>query len=148
MFRPKSLRQRQMLFLIAPIAVLLLGIGLAGFCYARALLFAQWREATILKLQTSAHQVDMRLGDVETWLLIYKEAVEERYPALLQHQILEKLKTVQRVDLLPYHDSAMGKYNRMNLPFCNLSSPAEAAGRGLDVADRLASYGLTVQIGG
>lgn len=97
MFRPKSLRQRQILFLIVPVAVLLLGIGLAGFFYARMFMFDQWREASILKLQRAAHQVDMHFGQVKNWLLMYRDAVEQGYPTFVQRWILEKLRTVEGV---------------------------------------------------
>jgi phosphoserine phosphatase RsbU/P len=97
MFRPKSLRQRQLFFLILPVALLLLTVGLAGFFYARTLLFDQWREASILKLQRAAHQVDMQFAQIKNWLLMYRDAVEQGYPLYVQRQVLEKLRTVQGV---------------------------------------------------
>lgn len=97
MFRPKSLRQRLVFYLFVPVAVLLLSIGLAGFFYARALLLAEWREATILKLQRAAHQVDMRLGRYKGWLQIYRDAVEQGYPVLVQRWIAEKLRATEGV---------------------------------------------------
>jgi phosphoserine phosphatase RsbU/P len=97
MFRPKSLRQRLVLFLLIPVAVLLLGIGLAGFFYARTLLLAEWREASILKLQRAAHQVDMRFGEIKGWLLMYRDAVEQGHPAFVQRWIIDKLRAVEGV---------------------------------------------------
>ena len=97
MFRPKTLRQRQLLFLIAPVAVLLLIIGLAGFFYARTLLLDQWREAAILKLQRAAHHVDMHFSQIKNWLYMYRDAVEQNYPPLVQRWILERLRAVDGV---------------------------------------------------
>ncbi len=97
MFRPKSLRQRLVLFLLAPVAVLLLSIGLAGFFYARTLLLAEWREASILKLQRAAHQVDMHFGQIKGWLLMYRDAVEQGHPAFVQGWIMERLRAVEGV---------------------------------------------------
>lgn len=97
MFRPKTLRQRQLLFLIAPVAVLLLIIGLAGFFYARTLLLDQWREAAILKLQRAAHHVDMHFSQIKNWLYMYRDAVEQNYPPFVQRWILERLRAVDGV---------------------------------------------------
>ena len=60
MFRPRSLQQRFTWFMIVPVTLLLIGMGIAGFLYARDLLLDQWREAAILKLQRAAHEADMR----------------------------------------------------------------------------------------
>ncbi|HBZ54550.1 MAG TPA: hypothetical protein DEO88_04015, partial [Syntrophobacteraceae bacterium] len=97
LFRPRSLRQRLVLFLLTPVAALLLGIGLASFFYARTLLLAEWREASILKLQRAAHQVDMHFSEIKNWLLMYRDAVEQRYPAFVQRWIIEKLRAIDGV---------------------------------------------------
>lgn len=60
-FSPRSLNQRLSWYLILPVAVLLIILGVAGFFYARNQLLTQWREASLLKLQRAAHQVDMKL---------------------------------------------------------------------------------------
>ena len=62
MIQPKSLQQRHSIFLILPVALLMVFIGFAGFFYARNLLLSQWQEAAVLKLQRAAHQVDMQLA--------------------------------------------------------------------------------------
>ena len=49
MIRPKSLQQRLSLFLILPLALLLIGMGIAGFIYARDALLSQWQEAAVLR---------------------------------------------------------------------------------------------------
>jgi hypothetical protein len=60
MIQPKSLQQRQSIFLILPVALLMVFIGFAGFFYARNLLLSQWQEAAVLKLQRAAHQADIQ----------------------------------------------------------------------------------------
>ena len=50
MIRPKSLQQRLSLFMILPVALLLVGMGIASFIYARDALLSQWQEAAVLKL--------------------------------------------------------------------------------------------------
>lgn len=53
MTKPKSLQQCLVLFLLLPVAMLLFGMGVYGFIYARNSLLTQWKEAAILKLQRS-----------------------------------------------------------------------------------------------
>ena len=76
MIQPKSLQQRLSLFLILPVALLLILMGIAGFIYARNLLLSQWREASVLKLQRAAHQVDMRLERVKDWIRGFNQTPE------------------------------------------------------------------------
>jgi hypothetical protein len=73
MLKIRSLQQRLVLFLLLPVAMLLLGMGIVGFIYARNTLLTQWREAAILKLQRAAHDVDMRLSRPKEWLQMYND---------------------------------------------------------------------------
>ena len=70
-FQPRSLRQRLVLFVLLPVAVLLFLMGLVGFVFARNSLLTQWQEAAVLKLQRAAHRVDMRLVAPKEWLGIF-----------------------------------------------------------------------------
>ena len=67
MITPKTLQQRLSLYLLLPVALLLIVMGFAGYIYARNILLSQWREASVLKLQRAAHQVDMRLMRACPW---------------------------------------------------------------------------------
>ncbi|MCF8041856.1 MAG: HAMP domain-containing protein [Desulfarculaceae bacterium] len=60
-----SLRQRLMVLLLLPVALLLLGLGAAGFYYARGSLLDQWSNSAVLSLARAAHGVDMRLEQPE-----------------------------------------------------------------------------------
>jgi len=60
-----SLRQRLMVLLLLPVALLLLGLGAVGFFYARGSLLDQWRSSAVLSLERAAHAVDMRLEQPE-----------------------------------------------------------------------------------
>jgi sigma-B regulation protein RsbU (phosphoserine phosphatase) len=97
MLRPKSLQQRLVFYLLVPVAVLLLGIGLAGFFYARGMLLEQWSEASILKLQRAAHQVDMRLSHYKDWLQMYRDAAEQGHTGFARSWVLERLKLLDGV---------------------------------------------------
>ena len=50
MFTIKTLQQRLIIFLILPMAVFLLSIGVAGYFYIRSSLYQEWQEAAILRL--------------------------------------------------------------------------------------------------
>ena len=94
---PRSLQQRLSFFVLLPVAVLLLGMGAAGFFYARTKLLDQWGEAAMLRLQRAAHQVDMRLNMPKIWLELYQRTSEKPYAGWVQNDIIEQLKAVEGV---------------------------------------------------
>jgi hypothetical protein len=97
MIRPKSLRQRLLLFMILPVALLLVGMGIAGFVYARDALLSQWQEAAVLKLQRGAHQVDMHLSRIRNWIHSLDEAGESGSPEIIFQWVVEQLKAQEGV---------------------------------------------------
>jgi len=98
MVRPKSLQQRLMLFLLLPVAALLVGMGIVGFIYAKNTLLTEWREAAILQLQRAAHDVDMRLNVAKEWVLLYHQAGSEHYSEHTHDWILEQLRQLEGVE--------------------------------------------------
>ena len=98
MFQPRSLQQRLSVFLLLPLALLLIIIGFTGFIYARNLLISQWQEASILKLQRAAHQVDMRLQHVKEWIRIFNQAADGRDKPMLNLLAIEQLELLESVD--------------------------------------------------
>jgi len=72
----KSLQQRLILFLLLPVAFLMLSIGFLGFIYARQALFNEWKEASTLKLERAAHYLDMRLAKSEDWIKLFEKTGE------------------------------------------------------------------------
>ena len=98
MIKVKSLQQRLMLFLLLPVAALLLGMGIVGFIYARNTLLTEWREVAILQLQRAAHDVDMRLNVVKEWVLLYHQAGSEHYSEHTHDWILEQLRQLEGVE--------------------------------------------------
>ena len=91
MFRPHSLQQRFTWFMIIPVTLLLIGMGIAGFFYARDLLLDQWREAAILKLQRASHEVDMRLGRIKEWIQLFHEGSGSVHSDAFHAWVLEQL---------------------------------------------------------
>jgi sigma-B regulation protein RsbU (phosphoserine phosphatase) len=112
MIKVKSLQQRLMLFLLLPVAALLVAMGIMGFVYARNSLLTEWREAAILKLQRAAHDVDMRLNQPLQWLEMYNKTGGEYFDEHTQEWILDQLKqskgvarvTLTRADEQPGDD--------------------------------------------
>jgi sigma-B regulation protein RsbU (phosphoserine phosphatase) len=92
MLKIKSLQTRFTLFLILPVGILLVAIGASAFFYARDLLMAQWREASTLKLQRAAHEVDMRLGRIKGWISMFHESSGAQYSESFHAWVLNYLK--------------------------------------------------------
>jgi sigma-B regulation protein RsbU (phosphoserine phosphatase) len=128
-FQPRSLRQRLVLFVLLPVAVLLFSMGLIGFVFARDSLLAQWQEAAVLKLQRAAHRVDMRLVAPKEWLEIFVSTVGRPGASAVQQTIIERLQAMEGVayvhlvweDPVPdgspmdrRHDDALGPSERVS----------------------------------
>lgn len=91
MFRLKSLQSRFTLFMILPVGILLIIVGSSAFFYARDLVLSQWRDASILRLQRTAHEVDMRLGRIKDWIMMFQESSGTQYSESFHSWILEHL---------------------------------------------------------
>ena len=103
MIRLKSLQQRVSLFMLLPVAILLIAMGFIGFIFARNHLLNQWGEATILKLQQAAHHIDMRLNGPKEMLSIFNKSAGMPNADHIQKMIidqLEELEGVVRVKLI------------------------------------------------
>ena len=97
MIRFKSLHQRFTIFMLLPVMILLLSMGIAGFIYARNQLLIQWGEATILKLQRAAHHVDMRLNKPKELIKLFHRSAGMPRAEYVQNFILEQLKKLEWV---------------------------------------------------
>ena len=119
MLRPRSLLQRLSLFMLLPVALLLIGMGFVGFIYARDSLVNQWREAAILKLQRAAHLVDMRLNRTKAWIGMFHKSAGKKYPDLIHWWVVEQLKDLEgvaRVNLIWNNDTTDQGLNFRNSP--------------------------------
>jgi sigma-B regulation protein RsbU (phosphoserine phosphatase) len=109
MFRLKSIQQRLAIYMLLPVFLLLISMGVAGYLYARNSLFSQWREAAILKLQRAAHNVDMKLSLTMEWIRMFQQARQSSEHHFKHEWIveqLEQLKGVARVNLILEHNAA------------------------------------------
>jgi sigma-B regulation protein RsbU (phosphoserine phosphatase) len=123
MIKPKTLQQRLSLYLLLPVALLLIVMGIAGFIYARNILLSQWREASVLKLQRAAHQVDMRLMRVKDWLRIFYQTSDNRDSFALNVLAIEQLKRQEGVEQVHL------TWNNNPVPPADLSGSRMSAGR-------------------
>lgn len=94
----RTLQQRFVVYMLLPVALLLVIMGGIGFVFARRALITQWEEAAVLRLQRAAHHVDMRLARPKTWIDLYLQFVEGHPHALERRQdILKKLEADEGV---------------------------------------------------
>jgi len=93
----KSLRQRLFLLVLLPAGLLLVLIGVFGFIYMRGVIFEEWQDASIVKLQRAAHQIDMRLGRINDWIQMFHNTADTRGGQLIQAWILQQLKEMNGV---------------------------------------------------
>jgi len=100
MIRLKSLQQRFTLFMMLPVALLLLGMGIAGFRFARGHLLTQWGETTILKLQRAAHHIDMRLNRPKEMLSMFHKSAGLPHAMHIQKLILEQLQQLEGITVV------------------------------------------------
>lgn len=94
----KSLQRRLSLLVLLPVAVVLLFVGIFGFIYMRGTLFSEWQDASIVKLQRAAHQIDMKLGRITDWLQVFHHTSEGSGGALIQDWIMEQLQDMKGVE--------------------------------------------------
>jgi class 3 adenylate cyclase len=85
------------LFLLVPVALLLLAIGAYGFFFARQVLLDEWKEASILKLERAGHQLDMRLSKPEEWIEMFNKTAKSRGAHAIQEWILQGLRDLEGV---------------------------------------------------
>ena len=118
MIKLSGLQQRLALYLFFPVAMLLAGMGIVGFIYAKNSLLTQWGEASNLKLQRAAHQVDMRLGQAKEWLKMFHTAGGNPDAHYIHELVIQQLREVDGVA-------------RVDLTWTDSRRPLEIAKRGL-----------------
>jgi sigma-B regulation protein RsbU (phosphoserine phosphatase) len=118
MIKLRGLQQRLALYMFLPVALLLAGMGIAGFIYARNILITEWGEAATLKLQRAAHNVDMRLGRAKEWLRMFHTTGDNPYAGYVHEMVIEQLEKLDGVA-------------RVNLTWTDAGRPLEVAKRGL-----------------
>lgn len=93
----KSLNQRLLFFVLIPLAILLVVMGMVGFIYARDALRKQWTETVILRLRQTAHNVDMGLERPKQLLELYNDSIGTPGEADIRRVVLARLKELEGV---------------------------------------------------
>ena len=61
MFAFKTLQRRLIVLLVVPVTLFLMILGVFGYRFIQGILFKEWQEIAILRLERAAHQMDMKL---------------------------------------------------------------------------------------
>jgi len=93
----KNLNQRLGVLILLPVGLFLFLTGIFGFVYMRGSLFEERQNASILKLQRAAHQIDMKLGEVNDWTRMFYRTADSRGGPLIQQWILQQLRGLKGV---------------------------------------------------
>jgi adenylate cyclase len=93
----KSLQQRLIIFLILPLAIFLVAIGIGGYFYIRGSLFKEWQESAILRLERAAYLMDMRLNEPLQWIKALTNTGGDQQGVANQKWALKKLREVPGV---------------------------------------------------
>jgi adenylate cyclase len=93
MFAFKTLERRLIVLLVVPLTLFLLGFGLYGYHFIHGILFKEWREVAILRLERATHQIDMKLGEHEEWMAAFARAMQDYYGIAIQRWLLQQIKS-------------------------------------------------------
>lgn len=95
--QPRTLQQRNTLYLMLPTLLVLLLMGVVSLILTRQVMLKQWEQTTIARMQTAAHEVDMRLLRPKRLLMLYQELAGEKYNRNVSQFILERLRSLEGI---------------------------------------------------
>jgi adenylate cyclase len=95
-----SLQKRFLLFLLLPVTALLAATGIASFMYARSYLLDQWTSTAKLKLEKTAHRIEMKLDRKRAIidLIVKSETIPD--PGVMQAFLVQQLSAMPGVSLV------------------------------------------------
>lgn len=94
----KSLRQRLLVLLLLPVALLLTTMGVVGFIFAKDIMLDGWRETALMSLGRGAHSIDMRLAQPMDLLRLAEPNQAGRAAYLYQEWYLSQLRNLPGVE--------------------------------------------------
>jgi len=97
MFHPKSLQQRTVVFILAPIFLLLTLAGWFGYQAVRKVLLDQWSETAQAKLERAAHNIDMELNRPKQLLFLLEGLTPQYATGSIRNFIIDQVKNVDGV---------------------------------------------------
>ena len=87
----KTLQRRFIFLLLVPVTLFLLGLGVLGYRFIKDLLFTEWRQVAVLRLERAANHVDKRLDELRLWLQAFARAGQNPHAPEIQAWILAQL---------------------------------------------------------
>jgi sigma-B regulation protein RsbU (phosphoserine phosphatase) len=96
-FQPRSLQQRTLAFILAPTFLLLITLSVGGFVFVRDMLLRQWGETAVVKLQRTAHHVDMQLRQPKDLLLLLQSSDDAEANRKIFDYIIKRIKELDGV---------------------------------------------------
>ncbi|MGA7577381.1 MAG: adenylate/guanylate cyclase domain-containing protein [Desulfobaccales bacterium] len=97
MFKFKTLERKLIVLLVIPVILFLLVLGVAGYRFTSSLLFKEWQDVAILRLERDAHQMDMRLNGQIKWMEEFARAGQAPQGQEIQSWLLAREKTQEGV---------------------------------------------------
>ncbi len=92
MFAFKTLERRLVVLLVLPVTLFLLAIGVFGYRSIQGLLFKDWQEIAILRLERATHQLDMRLHGIMQWMEMFARAGQDLRGQDVQRWLMQQMK--------------------------------------------------------
>jgi len=96
-FQPRSLQQRTLFFILAPTLLLLISLSVGGFVFVRDILLSQWGETAVVRLQRTAHLIDMELRKPKDLLLLLQSSDDTEANRQVFTRILSQIKEIEGV---------------------------------------------------
>ncbi|MFZ0052566.1 MAG: hypothetical protein WAK96_12395, partial [Desulfobaccales bacterium] len=93
MFNFKTLERRLIVLLVVPVTLFLLNLGVAGYRFTSGLLFKEWQDTAVLRLERAAHQMDMRLDGQIKWMEEFARAGQAPQGKEIQSWLLRQEET-------------------------------------------------------
>jgi class 3 adenylate cyclase len=87
-----SLQRRFLLLLFFPVVLILVAAGVASFFYARGFLLEQWTASSKLRLEKTAHDIQMRLEEKRELIDLIAESDSMSQPAATQAFLVDRLR--------------------------------------------------------
>lgn len=109
-----TLQRRLAVFLLLPVAMVLLTAGAAGFLRARVAILQEWQEAAELSLGRATHEVDMKLRSSLDWIQAFQESIGEMGAHRIQSWILGELQRQSWVKSVEWKPGSVGAAQGMH----------------------------------
>ncbi len=91
MFAFKTLQRRLTVLLVVPLTLFLLGFGFFGYRFIHGILFKEWGDIAILRLERAAHQMDMKLHEQTGWMESFARAGQDSHGEDIQPWLLKQM---------------------------------------------------------